>query len=119
MRTPRLYHSTALLLPDGTVLTAGTDRILNRETESPDRTELECFSPPYLFAGPRPVNRWTPREIGYDTTFEIAADDVATIASVALVRNGSCTHSFNSDQRFIELQIARRIQSRRWASSCA
>jgi hypothetical protein len=47
MRTPRLYHSTALLLPDGTVLTAGTDRILNRETESPDRTELECFSPPY------------------------------------------------------------------------
>lgn len=44
---PRLYHSIALLLPDCTVLTGGSD-------VSWDQT-AEIFRPPYLSKGPRPV----------------------------------------------------------------
>lgn len=110
----RLYHSTALLLPDGTVLTAGTDRLLNEEFVPHDMRELEVFAPPYLFAGPRPRNLWTPSEIGYDLTFEVAVSDASEVASVCLIRNGSVTHSFNSDQRFIELQIVERLPMRAW-----
>ena len=45
----RAYHSTALLLPDGRVLSTGDDR----NPSSPDDTG-EVYSPPYLFKGPRP-----------------------------------------------------------------
>src|SRR5262249_58565901 len=50
---PRLYHSIAVLLPDGRVLTAGS----NPESADPGGGELrlELFHPPYLFRGPRPL----------------------------------------------------------------
>lgn len=44
---PRLYHSVALLLPDCTVLTGGSDVTWDYTAE--------IFSPPYLSKGPRPV----------------------------------------------------------------
>ena len=45
-RVPRLYHSVALLLPDGKVVTAGSNP--QRKTEE---MRVEVFWPPYLFAG--------------------------------------------------------------------
>lgn len=113
----RLYHSTALLLPDATVLTAGTDYILNKGFVPADVTALEVFSPPYLFIGNRPVNRHTPQEVRYGTTFEVSVDKAASIASVALTRNGSVTHSINTDQRFIEVEILQRIPAPRLVGS--
>ena len=48
----RLYHSTALLLPDGRVLMAGGGALPGRAT---DQRNAEIYSPPYLFKGPRPT----------------------------------------------------------------
>ena len=45
----RAYHSTALLLPDGRVVSAGDD--VNGGT---DKDTAEIYEPPYLFKGARP-----------------------------------------------------------------
>ena len=53
---PRLYHSVALLLPDGRVITAGSN-----PHRRDDELRLELYHPPYLFRGPRPFIESAPR----------------------------------------------------------
>lgn len=48
-RVPRMYHSVALLLPDGRVLGAGSN-----PRRRDDELRLELYHPPYLLRGPRP-----------------------------------------------------------------
>jgi hypothetical protein len=101
----RLYHSTALLLPDATVLTMaggspGPQRNLN----------AEIYYPPYLFDGDgqratRPVIQAAPSGLKPGATFTIDTPDAAGIRRVALVKTGSVTHSFNFDQRFLPLKF--------------
>ena len=47
----RLYHSTALLLPDGRILIAGS----GDDGPAVNQTKAELYSPPYLFKGARPT----------------------------------------------------------------
>lgn len=98
----RLYHSTALLLPDGRVMMGGGG------TPGPrSYTDVEYYSPAYLFDGDEPAVRPeitdAPLEIGYDGTFEIATG--TDVSRVTLVRNGSVTHGFNNDQNFQDLDF--------------
>ena len=46
-----LYHSTALLLPDGRVMRGGKDGQFQRDPYKYFEHRLELFSPPYLFSG--------------------------------------------------------------------
>jgi mono/diheme cytochrome c family protein len=99
----RLYHSLALLLPDGSVLVAGGGLPGPLENDN-----AEIYYPPYLYkAGggwaDRPAIASAPGqiEIGQTFTVDLAEGDVA--ARVALVKTGAVTHSFNMDQRFVEL----------------
>ncbi|HWB72680.1 MAG TPA: galactose oxidase-like domain-containing protein, partial [Egibacteraceae bacterium] len=108
MRVPRLYHATALLLPDGRVMTAGTDSMWNPDPFHESQLRVELFSPPYLFRGGRPTIGGAPAEVGYGATFAITTSDPEQVAAVALLRAGSCTHSFNSDQRHVALAIVAR-----------
>ena len=104
MTIERLYHATALLLPDARVLVAGTDSRFNADFNYAHDLP-EVFSPPYLHAGPRPVIWRAPVELTYGELFRVEVNNANAVKSVVLIRNGSCTHSFNSDQRFVELEI--------------
>jgi large repetitive protein len=101
----RLYHSSALLLPDATVLVGGGG------APGPQvNTNVEIYSPPYLFdesgnPAPRPaiVDAPSAAEVGDTLAIQTASADVAR---VTIVKTGSVTHSVNMDQRFVELPFA-------------
>jgi uncharacterized repeat protein (TIGR01451 family) len=102
MQTPRLYHSTALLLPDATVLVAGGGRENGRSQPDPkDQPNAEIFSPPYLFKGARPVITSAPAVLSYGTGFTVVTPDAARIASVSMIPLGAVTHAYNQTQRFV------------------
>jgi hypothetical protein len=96
-QTPRLYHSTALLLPDGRVFTSGGNNY----------PQVELYSPPYLFKGPRPTITAAPATVGYGPqSFFVATPDVASITRVTWIRLGSVTHAFDMNQRFTALTFS-------------
>ena len=63
------------------------------------------YEPAYLFRGPRPVISAAPAEILYGETFSISTPQAGEIASIALIRLSSVTHSVNCEQRYIGLSI--------------
>jgi len=107
----RLYHSNALLLPDGGVLVSGGGATAPTPTTDPNKNNLnaEIYYPPYLFTSageraPRPVVDNAPTWIDIGKTFGIdVVANAASISRVTLVKTGSTSHSFNMDQRFLDL----------------
>ena len=106
---PRLYHSCALLLPDGTVEVVGSNPVKGTFEQ-----HIEHYSPAYLFAvdgngnvipAVRPTITSAPVEIGYGSSLTIQTPDYLNISSAVLVRNGSSTHSFDFEQRLIQLSF--------------
>ena len=102
MVVPRLYHSTALLLPDGRVLVAGGGRF-NDVNQPTDQLSAEIYSPPYLFKGARPVISSAPAAIHHATSFSLTTPDASQVTSVALLRVGAVTHAFDQNQRYVPL----------------
>ena len=89
----RLYHSTALLLPDATVLVAGGGApgpLVN--------LNAEIYYPPYLFTAagalaPRPSISNAPKFIDIGKTFRVDLAASTAISRVTLIKTGSVTHS--------------------------
>jgi hypothetical protein len=98
MHTPREYHGTALLLPDGRVLESGMGADFGNV---PDEMSAEFYSPPYLFKGARPTITQSPAQAQYGTSFFIATPDAATIQSAVLIRTGAATHFFDENTRYV------------------
>lgn len=107
----RVYHSAALLMPNGTVLSTG-----GGAPGPVSNLNAEVFYPPYLFrtAGgtaqlaPRPaVTAVSGTSFGWGATALADVKDGAAVARVTLTASGVVTHSFNSAQRFQELQFTR------------
>ena len=101
---PRLYHNVQLLLPDGTVFLAGG----NPKQGVYEKT-IEIYKPAYLFnsdgsPAARPVITSAPGSVTYGSTFTVQTPN-SDIASAALIRPGSATHSFDMDQRFVGLSF--------------
>src|SRR5215469_2494936 len=95
---PRVYHSTAVLLPSGQVLSAGMD-------SGTYQTTAEIYSPPYLFHGPRPAISSAPSSVGYGESFAISTRSASRIKRVALVKPSGATHAMGQDQRYVDLSI--------------
>ncbi|HKV76946.1 MAG TPA: fibronectin type III domain-containing protein [Candidatus Sulfotelmatobacter sp.] len=96
----RVYHSTALLLPDGRVLVTGSGEY---GAGSIDSLNVEIYSPPYLFKGTRPTISSVPATLTYGQPFAVQTPNAGIIASVVLIRLGSVTHAFNQNQRYVPL----------------
>lgn len=128
--TDRRYHSTALLLPDGTLLKAGstggfgnvnasevsdparrTERDRNGRPWMTVHTTAERFYPPYLWRGPRPVlhalrgaGAGDVLRYGRTFTLEVSGGALGESTRVALVRLGCTTHGNDMDQRYVRLK---------------
>ena len=107
----RCYHSTAILLPNGTVLSAGGGEyspLNDGQQNDPSEThkDAQIFKPPYLYrAGSRPEISSAPDDVTFGQTFTVTTSDPGQVAQVNWVRLSSVTHSFNVNQRIIFLKF--------------
>jgi Domain of unknown function (DUF1929) len=110
----RVYHNSALLLPDMRVLLGGNAPIAahyggaNNDQGGPfsnndNDPSFEVWSPPYLFRGERPAITSAQRGISYGETFPIRYRSASDIDSVLLMRTPSPEHVNDSDQRSLRL----------------
>jgi len=105
----RMYHSTAVVLPDGRVLSAGGQHPDNEYEMYTGR----FFNPPYLTRGHgRPSLSSVPAVINYGETFSVHALEQAYEQNeedpfptqpyrMTLLRLNAATHGFDHNQRLI------------------
>ena len=95
---PRVYHSSAVLLPDGRVATFGGNPTSSFEMR------IEVFTPPYLETGTtRPTLSGSASEFRYGDYAAFATTQAAPITSAVLVSPAATTHSSDPNQRLIDL----------------
>ena len=94
----RTYHSTALLLPDGRVLSAGDDGYGGSTNDT-----AEVYEPPYLFKGPRPSISAAPSDVTYGDTFTVQAS--ADARTAVLMAPAAVTHANDMSQRHVPLVV--------------
>ncbi|EAU86749.1 copper radical oxidase variant A [Coprinopsis cinerea okayama7 len=120
---PRMYHSSAMLLPDGSVLVAGSNPNVdvNLTTIFPTTYAAEIFYPPYFSAPVRPVPSGIPKTLSYGgepfditipaTSYSGSANDAADATVVSVLRGGFTTHAMNMGQRYLQLENTYTVQS--------
>jgi hypothetical protein len=105
----RCYHSTAILLPDATVLSAGGGEFdIGNHTPNPPRNthrDAQIYRPAYLFRGDRPAITSAPTAISYGEGFALATTAPDQIGRVTLLRLASVTHTNNMNQRINALDF--------------
>ncbi|KAJ7745446.1 glyoxal oxidase, partial [Mycena maculata] len=112
---PRMYHSSATLLPDGAVIVAGSnpnsDYNVGPTIKYPTEYRVEKFYPSYYNARrPQPQGLLSQLSYGgppFDVT--LSSDDLsgdannAANATVIIIRTGFSTHAMNMGQRYVQL----------------
>ncbi|KAI8556736.1 hypothetical protein RHMOL_Rhmol05G0277700 [Rhododendron molle] len=114
---PRLYHSTANLLPDGRVLLSGsnTHYYYTFDGDFPTELRIEAFSPEYLAADNtnlRPVVTKTPKTVQYGNLYNVYVTVSSPISQACEVEVNFAsapfaTHSFSQGQRLVKLGVTR------------
>jgi hypothetical protein len=112
---PRMYHSSALLLPDGSIFVAGSnpnsDYNVGPDVTYPTEYRVERFYPSY-YNNRRPEPQGLLQQISYGGPYfnvslssEDLFGDVNNVenATVVIIRTGFSTHAMNMGQRFVQL----------------
>lgn len=112
----RLYHSSAILLPDASVLIAGSNPNIDVTLHSPYPTTYtaEIFYPPYFSSNVRPQVSGIPNTLSYggsyfnltvsSTSYKgVTANQAAANTTIVLSRSGFSTHAMNMGQRHLQL----------------
>lgn len=103
---PRNYHSIAILLPDGRVLSGGGGLYVDGSKPSTDHQDAQIYTPPTLFnadgsLATRPLLTNAPTTIGVATTFNVTG--TPAIQKFAFIKMSAVTHSMNTDLRYLPL----------------
>jgi hypothetical protein len=118
----RLYHSSAMLLPDASVLIAGSNPNIdvNLTTIFPTTYQAEIFYPSYFSASTRPQPTGMPSTISYGgdpfdltvppSSYSGSSNDAANNTKVVLLRGGFTTHAMNMGQRYLQLNNTYTVQ---------
>ena len=110
----RMYHSVALLMPDGRVLTASGNpppygqRAPWQPPQPNEEMRIEIYSPPYVFGAARPTIGQVATEWHYAQAVNIPSPEAGTIMWAELIRYGVTTHAFDNSQRLVDLPITGR-----------
>ena len=97
-KIPRLYHSSAIVLVDGCVMSAGGG------TPGP-LTNLngQLYCPYHGYD--RPTINKCPKNVASGKTFTMTVDNTSEIVMVTATKAGSSTHTRNCDNRWLELKF--------------
>jgi galactose oxidase-like protein/fibronectin type III domain protein len=98
----RGYHSTAILMPDATVLVAGSG---HANPGLAGQSSAQIYSPAYLSKGARPTIASAPAAASYGATLPVTTPDAASISAVNLVSLGADTHQSDMAQHFVPLNF--------------
>jgi hypothetical protein len=102
MPETRGYHTVSVLLPDGRVLVGSGNIDGNDEIE---RTDFRYYYPDYIFAT-RPVMATAPDTIDFGASGLVSVPHGTSVGEADLVALGSQTHSFDMNQRHVQVQLA-------------
>lgn len=98
----RLYHGTATLLDDGSVVSLGS----NPRDGDPWSLSLLVYRPSYFFKGARPTITTAPTTIRYGRSYPIAATTPGSrLRRVTLVTASAPTHATDPNQRYMSLRV--------------
>jgi Domain of unknown function (DUF1929) len=120
---PRLYHSSAILLPDASILIAGSNPNVdvNLTTDFPTTYQAEIFYPAYFSSKTRPVPSGVPSTLTYggsyfdisvpSSSYSGSSNTAAANAKIMVIRPGFITHAMSMGQRSLQLNNTYTVQS--------
>lgn len=102
----RAYHSSSILLADGTVMSSGGGGLSGTKNFQ----NAQIFKPDYLFnedgtLADRPEISAAPPSVMPGDAFTVTVDDASAIARMSFVKTGAVTHSNNMESGRMDLEF--------------